>query len=110
MVFLLALCFGQADIHARKIDHDAPYVVAACLFGCLCLGGLAIATVLHEKVEKLEPVELITRRNTGDLPAVETLVRGSEQPPAEAQSELLRAARHGEETTPEQLLRAAQEK
>ncbi len=50
----------------------------------------------------------VTRHKTGDLPEVETLVRASDLPPSHQQAELLRAAQPGQETSPEELLRATQ--
>lgn len=48
----------------------------------------------------------LTRVNTADLPAPEILVRASSEPPQAQESMLLRAAAEGQETPPEQLVRA----
>ena len=61
------------------------------------------------RARTIEPIAPITRHNTGQLPEVETLVRASDAPPSQQQTELLRAARQGSETPSEQLLRAGKE-
>ena len=65
---------------------------------------------MYYRAKRIKRVELITRHNTGRLPAAETLVRGSDRPSPAQQTELLRAAGQGLEAPPEQLLRATQEK
>ncbi|MCW3097329.1 MAG: hypothetical protein JWL77_2947 [Chthonomonadaceae bacterium] len=79
------------------------------------LGGVAAAVgsvtvwgayTLSVKARKIARVELITRHNTGNLPATETLVRPSDLPPSHQPSVLLRAAPPGRETPAEELLRA----
>jgi hypothetical protein len=47
-----------------------------------------------------------TRANTADLPPADSLVRASDEPLQEQNSVLLRAATHGPETRPEELVRA----
>ena len=63
---------------------------------------------LFTKARKIEPVALIRQHNTGHLPEVETLVRGSEEPPVAQSDILLRAATSAKETPPEQLLRSSE--
>ena len=91
--------------------HDAIWAVK--LFSTVCaistaigVGGLWTAFRLFVAVGRIESVVPITRHNTGQLPAVETLVRASDLPPSHQQAELLRAAPPASETPPEELLRA----
>jgi hypothetical protein len=111
-IFVFAILSFNADLNAHPIPIGfAPrYLVGGGLLGGLCMLGLWSAKVLLKRVEKIEPVGLITRHNTGNLPEVETLVRGSDIPVVVQQAELLRAAGQGLETPPEQLLRAGEEK
>jgi hypothetical protein len=74
----------------------------------LCVGATRFALALQKAARQLPPVAPITRHNTGKLPEVETLVRGSERPVSSAQTELLRATYQEANTPSEQLLRAAQ--
>jgi hypothetical protein len=67
---------------------------------------LAIAVSFYKKSEKIKHVAPITRHNTGHLPEVETLVRAADLSPSHQQAELLRAAKPGQETPAEELLRA----
>ena len=64
------------------------------------------ARSLFRKATAIEPVQPVTERNAHRLPQKLTIVRSSEIPPTEQQAELLRAAQTGQETPPEQLLRA----
>lgn len=73
-------------------------------FGTLRDGANRLKSAVH-----MEPVTLITRHNTGQLPEVETLVRSSDRPSSAEQAELVRAAGQRVETPPEELLRAAHE-
>ena len=49
----------------------------------------------------------LTRANTADLPAPDTLVRASSEPMQAQQAVLLRAAAEGQETPQEEMLRAS---
>ncbi len=108
-VFTFMLSIGNSDINAKPITGNRLYpLMMGSLYLGLFLGAMGIANTLFKKVEAIEPVELLTKHNAKDLPEIETLVRGSANPPTN-QTELLRPAGHGAETPPEQLLRAAQE-
>jgi hypothetical protein len=88
---------------------DTTLVISACsLLSVLCVGAIWYGVRLFKSAEKKESVALITRHNTGSLPEVETLVRGSDLPPSQQQAELLRAVKSGQETSPEELLRATE--
>jgi hypothetical protein len=93
-ILTFILWLGKSDINAKTID-DPRYLWFGGLLGVLFLFGLWSAKVLFKRVEKIESVGLITRYNTGNLPEVETLVRGADQPDLDHQAELLRA---GEES------------
>ena len=64
-----------------------------------------LSNTMFANAKSIEPVAPITERNAHLLPAQDTLVRGSDLPPSEQQSELLRATQNGQETPPEELLR-----
>ena len=95
---------------------DSPFdpsliaeVMASGMLGVFSFGALQFGLTLFREAKAVEPVAPITRHNTGHLPEVETLVRGSDRPATDRQTELLRAISPGMETPPEQLLRATQE-
>ena len=85
------------------------FAVLCIVFGCLaCMSGLYAARTLKE-VAKTNPALLLTRANTADLPAFESLVRASQAPIQAQKSILLRAATETSEKYEEQLLRASSE-
>ncbi len=93
LVALFALCFGDWW----------------CLFwGGAGTGMLWIGHRLFTKTLEAPPVELLTKSSAKRLPEVETLVRGSDRPAIDHHADLLRAAKPGQETPPEELLRATQ--
>lgn len=110
-VFFLWVCGGRSQ---HPIGFAQRYLFGSGILAGLCLLGFPLglwsAKVLLKRVEKIEPVGLLTRQNTGNLPEVETLVRSSDQPPNDQQAELLRAARNGAETSSGELRRATQGK
>ncbi|MCW3098548.1 MAG: hypothetical protein JWL77_4166 [Chthonomonadaceae bacterium] len=108
LVFLLlsCTCFWLA---AHKEAAGISLFGAGAVFVILGMAGLSCGKSMLENANKVEPVELITRHNTGHLPEVETLVRGSDRPETAEQAELLRAVRQRPEAQPEQLLRATNE-
>lgn len=75
----------------------------ACLV-CFLVG--VCCTFLGEKVK--EDITPLTRANTADLPAPESLVRASSEPLRVQEAVLLRAA-EGQETPSEELVRASGE-
>ena len=89
----------------------AAHAAAGILAGVIILSIASLLPLLGWRLGKAafvaERVTPITRRNTGDIPEVESLVRPSDLPPSHQQAELLRAAKPGQETPPEELLRAA---
>ncbi len=70
---------------------------------------LITALKMLARASEVENVEIVTPQNAHLLPLEKSLVRASDLPSSEQQTELLRAARSGEEAFPEQLLRATQE-
>jgi hypothetical protein len=59
------------------------------------------------KANTVEAVGLLTHHNSHLLPPEESLVRASDVPPSQQQTELLRAAQYGKETPAQELLRAS---
>ena len=108
-IIAVCVCFlgvGSAGVWILLRGAD-NFVVTLIVCG-VSVGILMLRSgkFLYTKAKSMEAVALITRHNTGHLPAVETLVRASGLPPSHQQAELLRAAQYGNETPPEELLRA----
>lgn len=111
--FGIGLFFYSIGLLSRSREFGANYgelgfqflVCSGFLIG-FCIAGMWVAVSLWKKGKQIEPVSPITHHNTGNLPAVETLVRASDSPPTDLPAQLLRVARHGQETPPEELLRA----
>ena len=87
-------------------DRNTP-IWGAGLMGVLGVAVLSQGRSMFKNAKKVEAVAPITRHNTGLLPEVETLVRASDSPPSQQQTELLRAANCGKGTPAEELLRAS---
>ena len=104
-VLTIALIFSVLS-GLFKTHSVYPVLVSFILsFGPLYLGYLGVR-LLQEASQYPMGVPL-TRANTGDLPAPESLVRASEEPLQAQQSVLLRAATETTEEHKEQLLRAS---
>lgn len=87
-------------------------LILAGLCGCVFLVVplrllLRLGYCMMHKADVLAQVHLLTRFNTADLPAPETLVRASSEPMQEGM--LLRAAAEGQETPPTELMRPVEE-
>jgi len=77
------------------------------LIGVGCLLFLSLGAYTMKYTRKIDIGVPLSRANTSDLPADESLVRASQEPMQEQQSILLRAATEVQQTPPEQLLRAS---
>ena len=75
--------------------------VAAVMLACY---GLTMATAIRG-VRRIHVDVPLTRANTANLPAPDSLVRASSEPMQVQQTVLLRAAAEGMETPPEQIAR-----
>jgi hypothetical protein len=90
--------------------HDAEYRtvgligVAFCGFGAFITGWISYYCAMTAKSTPCPPYVPPVAEQIAALPADEVLLRGSDQPEA-TPGELLRAAREGTETGPEELLR-----
>jgi hypothetical protein len=113
----VTLCFGMTLCTLAYVPWRWNYRIAhhsfswnTCIAGVVLLGMAAAMYYLGRwqlsLARAIEPVAYITRANTGDLPASESLVRASHEPQRHQQAELLRAAQHSNETPAEELLRA----
>jgi hypothetical protein len=88
-----------------RSDYMFPlpeYIPISC--GIVFLFCFSLLTWLRQR--QIQFVAPNLARKTGPLPEVETLVRPSDLPPAQQSAELLRGAHIGQETAPEELLRA----
>ena len=80
-------------------------VIYIALFATMTLCYRTAIKCLH-KAEEINPGIPITRANSADLSASESLVRASTEPTQAQQAVLLRAAAEGVDTPPEEMLRA----
>jgi hypothetical protein len=92
------VAWGNYPVGIRALRFASGAGVIALL---LLLGKYTLI-----KATTIESVELLTHQNSHLLPPEETLVRASDAPPSQQQTELLRAAQYGKETPAEELLRA----
>jgi len=114
----LGLCVGglvglaSCLVLCMLVGSDSRHVAGAwSVLGTLSVMWvvlLAVGRILLKKGKKLDTGILLTRANTGELPASDSLVRASNAPLSHQQAELLRAAQPGQEMPPEELLRATQ--
>ena len=72
---------------------------------CCCMVYWTIKGI--KEIIRIDPGVPLTRANTANLPAPDSLVRASEQPLQAQEGVLLRGAAEGMETPPEQLVRAS---
>lgn len=82
------------------------FIVAALCFAVAWIIKRTAEKAMQKALRKRDAIPL-TRANTADLPAPESLVRASAEPVQEQQAVLLRAAAERQEKHEEQLLRAA---
>jgi hypothetical protein len=81
-------------------------VVGILLVG-LSIVAMCGAKALMTAISDTPSVQLITKEAARHLPSAEILVRPSDIPASQQQAELLRAVKSGQETPPEELLRAS---
>ena len=111
---IAVICLGIALLGLSLVmirDGSDGYGDPFACFGGGVFSVCSLATLWYGKnlfhaATKIRPVVLITKHNAKYLPEVETLVRGSGLPPSYQQAELLRIVQTGQETSPEELLRA----
>lgn len=107
---------GLFGFFVYQLTEDADDARKAVLVPVLCFIAILLwypiqqwmtknASLLFKEAKAMEPVEPMTRHNTGQLPQEETLVRASEEPKEAQEKILLRAAQHTDETRSEELLR-----
>ena len=82
-----------------------PGIAALILSGIAYFCGKAGIHSLNQ-AQRINPGVPLTRANTADLPAPDTLVRASSEPLQAQEAVLLRAAAEGQEKHEEQLVRA----
>ena len=88
-------------------DYGIWSLLTGGVLGLLGYACVRISEDINQDSRQMERVALLTKHNTGELPEVESLVRASDVPASQQQTELLRAAQHGKVTPPEELLRAS---
>ncbi len=99
-----------ASIEPSRHRLPAEYVPVNLVFYAALVLGIILcrvaSTVSLKHARKIHDSIPLTRANTADLPAPDSLVRASSEPLQEQQTVLLRAAVQGQETSSEQLVRA----
>lgn len=111
MCCLVVGCMFIAD-YMRGWNHIVAGLIAFLI--AVTLGALSY--LLWQAANRaivaaglIAPCLPLTRANTADLPAIESLVRASAEPLQIQQNVLLRAATQSEQTPPEQLVRPAKD-
>lgn len=102
---LANLCWGES-LGARLAGG------ILCLAAAILTGGMAYLVQIAGKEMMKQAADMtpgvpLTRANTANLPAPDSLVRASSEPVQAYEAVLLRAASAGMETPPEQLVRAS---
>jgi|SRR5579883_1179891 len=103
---LLIVIFGHS--YYPQLQNIPNLGITEAVFASFTIISLGASWMGFDTVRRTiqsEPIQPLTRQNIGDLPAEQSLVRASEEPPAQSQATLLRAAAGQEETPEEQLLR-----
>lgn len=101
----IVFCFLTMMWSIFRPDYMFPlpeYIPLGC--GIVVLFCFSLQAWLWQR--QIKPVSPVALSNASDLLAVDTLVRPSDLPPTHQQAELLRAPTSGQETPPEELLRA----
>jgi hypothetical protein len=113
-VGILFLVVGVGIIWLGSSDFEGPstigsrifFTVAGIVFVGLSIAAMCAAKAIITAIRDTPPVQLVTKEAARHLTSAEILVRPSDISPAHQQAELLRAAKPGQETPPEELLRA----
>jgi hypothetical protein len=108
-VLILILIVGIREV-VQEITLSSLIPLGSFIAMIVILGGGAfllfgMSKSAFKTASEIEPVIPVTDRNSHLLPAEESLLRGSDQPPTQLQNELLRAAQEGPQTPQEELLR-----
>ena len=106
MFLFLAAMMIVIDFARWRVDSDGKLILA----GVIILSGIACAcaTTMFRKAAINTKLDLpLTRANTGNLPAPNSLVRASQEPLQSQETILLRAAIETQEVHEEELLRAS---
>jgi len=101
----LAILFPGYGVLGRRQFHEHPFI--AFVIGLLATMIVVVYTIrVIPAARAIGKVIPLTRANTADLTAVDSLVRASEQPEQAQADVLLRAVTDVQQTPPEQLLRS----
>lgn len=84
---------------------SAAFCVLIAILGGFTRLSCLIARRALQHASAMQPLAPLTRRTAADLPARECLVRASEEPVRESETELLRVVPRGLDEHPEELLR-----
>ena len=106
-LFLFQAISGVSRSDSMVIAFMPYFVIIIFVTGTVTLLLALSAKSVTKTARAIDPGVPLTRANTADMPAPDTLVRASTEPLQAQQSVLLRAAAEGQETPPEQLVRAS---
>ncbi len=105
------VCFAPAFSRAISCSLHTILVVPLIFATCLVIGGACMACyfafVCMVTIKQTDVGLPLTRANTADLPASDSLVRASQEPVQAQEGVLLRAAAQTQDGHEEQLLRAS---
>ena len=103
-ISIVLLCCNICFLHYFSSGWCAFLILGiACMVWC---GKIKTAQQWYQEAQKVPAVTPLTRANTTNLTAPDSLVRASSEPMQAQEAVLLRAAAQGAETPPEQLVRA----
>jgi hypothetical protein len=100
---------GRGQYPHKGDQHSVLFLIGGILIAGIGTRVLIrMSNAVLDRVDQMNNVIPLTRANTADLPASESLVRASAEPIQQQEAVLLRAATQGVETPSEQLLRPAE--
>ncbi len=107
MITLFAAVTSLLTAFNRQLPiGPAIFLEVGGVLACISAGMFFTAFRFYKKERKIERVAPITRQNAHLLPSKDSLVRASDVPASQLQTELLRAAQYGTATPADELLRA----
>ncbi len=107
VVPLLQNDHGRLNKRGEYTSSTSTMIIVFTVIGCCLYLTNKIWDCIGNKVVEIDPGTPLTHANTAHLPAPDTLVRASSEPTQAQQTVLLRAVAAGQQTPPEQLVRAS---
>ena len=101
----VAYTYGDGDLFV--LYYGAALRTCKIFVPLLVFSAFLLRLGSRNSWQTVHTINPLTRANTADLPAPDSLVRASSEPMQAQEAVLLRAAAEGQETPPEQLVRPA---